>query len=513
MKLFWEQFVKNRIVKFLASLKLAVCLILIFTALMVWGTLTESAYNAQYAQWRVYLSPVFIAVECLLFINILFATLVRLPFRRRLSGFYMIHAGLLTILIGAALTALYGLDGSVRLFPHKPTNTVVIREPTLYLFYNAGNHVHPAEFVTPLPRLVGEYRQKDRPYLSVFDYDVYLERFLPFASPRVSWRPHPDKAKKSRFIQLKLKNAMFTQDVELSTLQDGQTRQQLGPLTLVLVTDFTSTCFEKAIRNPRYQYIGQSQGDCRPITAPTNQDLDTIHKGGMALLDLAPLRKGPHVVFFKNDRIGYGKGSDWEYAPLEVNKPVTLPWMGFQLTAMQVIDDQYRHVEWDYNPPRRDDKRHFAAYVTLKNRYNPADTQSFWIDDTGLKRVVTRSGFAFDLMVGNKLYHLPFALELKRFKMDTNPGTDDPASYESFVNVKTVAEVTPAHIFMNNPLKRDKYTFYQASYFELPGEDAFGSVLSVNYDPGRPIKYGGSILLVLGTIIHFTIRSVGKRKV
>jgi hypothetical protein len=58
---------------------------------------------------------------------------------------------------------------------------------------------------------------------------------------------------------------------------------------------------------------------------------------------------------------------------------------------------------------------------------------------------------------------------------------------------------------MNNPLKYDEFTFYQSSYFPL-GPDLYGSALSVNYDPGRALKYLGSLFIVLGSIWHFYIR-------
>ena len=64
---------------------------------------------------------------------------------------------------------------------------------------------------------------------------------------------------------------------------------------------------------------------------------------------------------------------------------------------------------------------------------------------------------------------------------------------------------------MNNPLKYDGLTFYQASYFEA-AKDTYGSVLSVNLDPGRPIKYLGSLLLVLGAIWHFYLRRKKTKK-
>ena len=55
---------------------------------------------------------------------------------------------------------------------------------------------------------------------------------------------------------------------------------------------------------------------------------------------------------------------------------------------------------------------------------------------------------------------------------------------------------------MNKPLEYGGYTFYQASYQVEEGAPPI-SVLSVNYDPGRWLKYVGSMLLVLGIVIMF----------
>ena len=119
--------------------------------------------------------------------------------------------------------------------------------------------------------------------------------------------------------------------------------------------------------------------------------------------------------------------------------------------------------------------------------------------------IVERAGIAHG--IGFRTFQLPWSFSLERFKMDRDPGTTNPASYESFVNVRDpqFQKTENAHIFMNNPLKKGKYTFYQASYFPVD-ENVFGSVLQVNYDPGRFLKYAGSLILILGTILHFYIR-------
>src|SRR5690606_38323718 len=111
------------------------------------------------------------------------------------------------------------------------------------------------------------------------------------------------------------------------------------------------------------------------------------------------------------------------------------------------------------------------------------------------------------MQIKKRILKLPYQITLERFKMDKNPGTNTPASFESFISVLDGRKQAPAfsqHVFMNNPLKYDGFTFYQSSYFPI-GPDQFGSALSVNFHPGRWIKYLGSLLLVFGSIWHYLI--------
>ena len=57
---------------------------------------------------------------------------------------------------------------------------------------------------------------------------------------------------------------------------------------------------------------------------------------------------------------------------------------------------------------------------------------------------------------------------------------------------------------MNEPMKMNGYTFYQASFTEdeRTGEPT-ASVLSVNKDPGRWIKYFGSLIFSFGIVWLF----------
>mgnify|MGYP001576791764 FL=1 len=129
--------------------------------------------------------------------------------------------------------------------------------------------------------------------------------------------------------------------------------------------------------------------------------------------------------------------------------------------------------------------------------------QVVWVRGGQEERIKSNGNF-FSINLTKKTIELPFELTLQQFKMDTNPGTKTPASYESFVNLFDGKSNNPHHIYMNNPLKYNRMTFYQSSYFQ-DDNGQFGSVLSVNFDPGRPIKYLGSLLLVIGCLIHYLI--------
>jgi hypothetical protein len=66
---------------------------------------------------------------------------------------------------------------------------------------------------------------------------------------------------------------------------------------------------------------------------------------------------------------------------------------------------------------------------------------------------------------------------------------------------------------MNHPMDHRGYTFYQMRYVAdrdpRTGQTTgrFQSVFQVATNPGRPIIYGGCLLVVLGTFVQFYMRA------
>jgi hypothetical protein len=95
----------------------------------------------------------------------------------------------------------------------------------------------------------------------------------------------------------------------------------------------------------------------------------------------------------------------------------------------------------------------------------------------------------------------------------------DAAAYSSFVQVvdsfkkdaKELDALPVEHITMNEPMSVKGYTFYQASYIPDNPRPTV-TILSVNHDPGRELKYTGSLLLVLGSIGLYLSKVLQKKK-
>jgi len=111
---------------------------------------------------------------------------------------------------------------------------------------------------------------------------------------------------------------------------------------------------------------------------------------------------------------------------------------------------------------------------------------------------------------------LDFELKLDKFERDFEPGTEQPTKFVSKVRLTDLSQAVKAEpytISMNEPLSHRGFTFYQMRYSEVPdphtGQSTgqFQSVLQVGADPGRPIKYAGCLLLVMGIFTQFYMRA------
>ncbi len=513
---------------FFGNLKFAVVIILIFATSLGYGTFMESYHGAEYANRLIYKSLPFMMIQFGMFLSILFATLIRLPAKKHLYGFYTIHTGLITIFIGSYITYQSGVDGTVTLAPNSPNRQIQLSEDELKIqFPSKGKEVS-----VDLP-----FRSGPRDLQLEYE-GIKLKTFLPFAEDNLKWLPEKIAQKGQSSARYRLYNANFGEFITLSLNpnSDFNNTTTLGLLNVHYMPEGLSECF--ATQNPEGLIVWN--GEDNGCVSPTGTELKRKkHKNGKEIIeilfhdqklafmpelsplplnaeleldDASPFRifskklfeKSPHLFLFGDSAAFYDKNTKiWEAKTIPAKGEIPLPWMGFKIKLLDYHKDQYPTMIPEYVKPVQENGRTIVG--EMKAVQVDINGQVFWVKSTE-PIAFNRDGERITFQISKKTLTLPYEIVLDQFKMDTDPGTSTPASFESFVTLFKGNEGSEKyHVFMNNPLKYQNFTFYQASYFQTQ-EGPYGSILSVNFDPGRFWKYLGSLLLVLGSIWHYFLR-------
>lgn len=526
----------NQLEKKIGSLKFAVFIILLFTVEMIIGTFLESYYGTEFANRMMYKTWWFMLTQFFMGLSILFAAFLRLPPKKRLYGFYTIHSGLIILAAGSFITYYAGVDAQITLFPAEPNREVLLPDDVLSISVpDKGTKVTldlPATaFATSLEQ---EWKE------------VKLKEFYPYADQVTKWietNDPQDLKFGNHSSEYLIANENVSQSFILSRhpkAVEFQASNRLGPLQIVYLPSHLAKCFEglkkesiflydiadqschfegtkgehevirKEMNSGKLVYIYRNKlsnivssflPDLTPF--PLNEKLEPQPNNSLRSFSTKHFESSPNLILFGEEVAYYDKGEEaWVRNKFtKVGDQIDLPWMGFELTLLKHAPTGYPYKEAIPVTPIQKNNQMVkgatrAVKFEVRNQiYTVTDTRPVTLLIDGRKIIIE--------LVKKKLM-LPFELVLTRFKMDKDPGTNNPASYESFVSVFTNEGVQDYHVFMNNPLKFSSFTFYQASYAQDRNGN-YVSTLSVNIDQGRWIKYLGSILLVLGTIWHFQL--------
>lgn len=537
MKRLFSKIDWNEVERTIGGLKFAVILILLFSLSMIIGTFLESYYGTDFANRTVYKTFAFMFIQFGMLMSIIFAAFLRLPPKKRLYGFYTIHAGLITIGVGSMITYIAGVDGNITLAPNEPNRQVILTKDVLKFTY-------PEE---------GKQVTSELPY-SAFttkideDYEgIRILEYLPFAEGKFVWTdaintyPAGTPLHSSKYF---FKNPFAAEEILLTVHPEASTEFQssmtMGPLSFNYMPAGVAPCFEK--ENPSGIIIWNIENaECytpeergfpvketseknRFVVLKTNDTLITFfpdfspfpvdknfqadQKSTIRAFSKRLFEEKPSLFLFGEKLSYYSKAdSKWIVKDIKMKgSSVALPWMGAEINLLD----------------HRDNLVPFKLPVTtIPIQKNGAlikgDIRAVKMEILGKEYWATNfsplsliiSGKKVIIEVTKESITLPFELALSEFKMDKDPGTNNPASYESFIKLFSDGEMTKHHVFMNNPLKHRGFTFYQASYHQ-DNNGNYNSTLAVNVDQGRFLKYLGSLMLVLGGIWHYNLNKKKK---
>ncbi|PIP94859.1 MAG: hypothetical protein COW00_14580 [Bdellovibrio sp. CG12_big_fil_rev_8_21_14_0_65_39_13] len=558
--------VLKKLFKFLSSVKLAIPIMLILLVCSVIGTLYESQFNAEYAALKVYKTPWFLAILLLLWINILFAALSRLPWKKRHIGFLITHLGMLTLLFGSFLTMIWGIDGSMQVYEGDQSNLVFLSQNVL--------EVDGQQF--PIKRSLDKEYLGD---LSISPVQMRLGEYLPFvetAEQRFSRGLNLNFRLKSQFFdvtqtlnsemnkELKMGPASFKlvdeiqdSNESVKVVKNKITKDQLfvknAEGNIVQKFDFSKkrtfkikdvsikikNYFKNAIIvnnkieegdegniNPVLELeISRGKESLREIVYQNIPEFSLNPNGffgytfafesNLSSVTPPPMTSGmpaghPQIggarasneVLFKvvaNNQIEvalFKNGSFVEKKRLNSNDVFQTPWMGMELTFLGLEEAAHsNNVPKMAIPKEKSDLPPSALEIITE------DGVRHWLFENS-EQYLLNGDQQLLVYYGKQRLKLPFDIQLEKFEKKDYPGSQQAMNYKSYVKVNGSLKVD--EIYMNEPLKYGGYTFYQSSYQIQPNAPAL-SIFSVNKDPGRVLKYLGSLILCAGIII-FTIQ-------
>ena len=121
----------KKIIHQLASLKLAVVVIVYICIVIGVGTVVESRLDAVAAKAYVYDSVWMYIGFGALSLSLISVMVDRWPWKKRHASFVLAHVGIITLIIGSVLTMKYGLDGSMLIGTGETQRSVSVARPHL----------------------------------------------------------------------------------------------------------------------------------------------------------------------------------------------------------------------------------------------------------------------------------------------------------------------------------------------------------------------------------------------
>jgi ResB-like family len=116
-------------------------------------------------------------------------------------------------------------------------------------------------------------------------------------------------------------------------------------------------------------------------------------------------------------------------------------------------------------------------------------------------QMLTYNGRQYELSLRPARFYKPFNIHLLEFKHDKYLGTDIPKNFSSRVRLQRpdTGEDREVLIYMNNPLRYDGETYYQASF----DTDNQGTILEVVRNPSWLTPYFSCVLVAAGLLVQF----------
>jgi hypothetical protein len=439
----------KKVVKIFASLKLAVGVIILLAILTAVGTIVESRYDAFAAQKLVYHTWWMYSVLGLLSLSLIAVMVDRWPWKEKHIPFILAHIGILVLLAGSVMTAEMGLDGTMRFGIGEKNRFVTVPTTDLIIWSSFDGD----RYSKILEKEVDFFRKhpKDKPFkVDLAEGPLVIDDYNPYVIPNRQVVA-TDKPRSGAGIRYQLQGSRAnTSDWVLQSRPESNKAVQVGLANVVI-------------------------GPAPLVLAPQNAIYLTPKND----------QEVAYILTYQDEKRKPKRGV------LKEGDSVETGWMDLQFRLIRFLP--MAEETFDFKVIQRP-----TPLTTSAVKVN-FQGKSYWTQLNDVLKIFTEQS-VYIITYGNRRIDLKFDIFLKKFEVGRYHGTNRAASYQSLVETPEGEEVL---ISMNEPLKYKGLTFYQASFEEGPDLQPKSSILSVNYDPGRWVKYLGSLIICLGIVWLF----------
>ncbi len=546
---------KNPVLQFLSSVKLGAALMTIVAIGSIFGTFIESFYGGRDAAYQmIYAASWFEATLALFVINLMLSFLKRMPYRRQQSGFMLLHLSMIVILIASGITRYFGYEGVMPIREGATVDYILSAKVHAKVSTGKQEASYPVRLFKP-----GKVDQWQKVTLEGEQFELGITEFWanfteiydegPGGPPGVQFgvsmggditthiltagergkigsvpahfltRGFSGEMSVSPYGDLRVHSGGESCSIPVG-IPDG-TVHNCGDLALEIVEFQTSYAVggeshpEGPLTNPMIR-VAISDNDGRSgerLLFALHPDFSMGHSGGedpFADLDLL-YSVSSGIEFSYHTADGLQARASFPISAMDMNSEERSEVaagevfavreemlyindaQGFSFVPVKVMSSvvlKPSHSDNSNAPPAarltiRDSQGNEASAICVK--YSPAER-------------VDLGGRPLKLSFGPVQMKLGYSLTLEDFVLDTYPGSDNPATYESHVLLNDPGQGIvdqSFHIYMNHPLSHGGSKHFQSSY----DADRKGTVLSVNHDPGKIPTYIGYSLLTLGFLL------------
>lgn len=453
MKKNWsELFVKK-----MASLRLGVFILLAIAALTAIGTIIEAKYDAYAAKKLIYDTVWMYGIMSLLAINLIAVMVDRWPWKRRHVAFVSAHIGIIVLLLGSVLTLKTGIDGSLRVPIGKENNLAQVAETDLVVYSSFDG----SRYSKMLDQEVDFFKKppsESKPFsITTFnpDDEIKVIKYERYVVPSQSIVASED-SRSGAGLRFQIENAnVNVVEWLVQTKSTTMASKDFGPAQI-----FLGEAPSK----------GQKKNEIYLSPIPNNKD---------------QIR---YTVFSKDQEKPLKTGLVSEGGLFDPGFKMS---MNFRVLRYLPKAQQ----KWDVRPLEAPTSVSTSA---VQIRFQGKD---HWVLLNDMTKLFTENA-VYLFSYGQRRIDIGFPLKLLEFTVDNYQGTRRAMAYKSKVQLpdQSIHEIS-----MNEPLKYNGLTIYQASFHEEDGKPV-ASIFSVNKDPGRFWKYLGSLIISVGILVLMYFR-------